>query len=202
MSTNKYNLLIMMFFIALFACGTGCDKSDKEESGNTAGTQNPPTTQEIPSRIEQQNVLVAEPKVTTAETVGETPPPPQDKTVTPDPELKPTEIEWQHSVAEGLALAKRSGKPAMIDFYADWCAPCQQMEKATFRDKRVIEELARFVAIKGDLTRSSSSGRSAARKYGVQAIPTYVFIDTQGKQTIKVGYRPPDRFLQILQTIK
>ena len=111
-------------------------------------------------------------------------------------------IEWVHSVSEGLALAKKNGKPALIDFYADWCPPCQEMDKTTFPDARVIAELARFVAIKADLTRSNSKGQSVAKEYNVQAIPTYVFIDTAGKQTIKMGYRPPDEFLGILKGIK
>ena len=113
-----------------------------------------------------------------------------------------SKIQWVHSVSEGLALAKKTGKPALIDFYADWCGPCQQMDKDTFPDKRVIEELARFVAIKADVSRSSSPGQPAAKEYGVQAIPTYVFIDTAGKQTIEIGYRSPDRFLRILEAIK
>ena len=124
-----------------------------------------------------------------------------EKSPTPA-QTKPNDIEWVYSVSEGLALAKEKGKPAFIDFYADWCPPCQQMEKVTFRDKRVIEELARFVAIKADLTNSSSKGQSAAKEYGVQAIPTYVFINTQGKQTTELGYRSPDRFLRILKSTK
>ena len=112
------------------------------------------------------------------------------------------EIEWMDSVSEGLTLAKEKQTPAFIDFYADWCPPCQQMDKVTFRDTSVIEELARFTSIKADMTRTSSKGRPAAKEYGVQAIPTYVFIDTQGKQTIEVGYRSPDRFLRKLKSIK
>ncbi len=115
---------------------------------------------------------------------------------------KLSKIEWVHSVPEGLALAKKTGKPALIDFYADWCPPCKEMDKTTFPDARVIAELARFVTIKADLTRSSSQGQPAAKEYNVQAIPTYVFIDTNGKKTIEMGYRPPDEFLRILKGIE
>ncbi len=113
-----------------------------------------------------------------------------------------SKIQWVHSVSEGLTLAKEGGKPVLIDFYADWCGPCQQMDKDTFPDKRVIEELARFVAIKADLTRRTSSGQEDAKEYNVQAIPTYVFIDTTGKQTIEIGYRSPAEFLRILKSVK
>ena len=119
-----------------------------------------------------------------------------------EPTTPKGKIAWIHSVSEGLALSKETGKPVLIDFYADWCGPCQQMDKDTFPDKRVIEELARFVAIKADVSRPSSPGQSAAVKYGVQAIPTYVFIYTQGKQTKHVGYRPPATCLKLLKSIK
>ena len=130
-----------------------------------------------------------------------TPPAPTAQDGTPATEDKPVKIEWLHSVPEGLALAKEQGKPVFIDFYADWCPPCQQMDKVTFKNKQVIEELARFVAIKADLTHTSSPGQDAAAEYGVQAIPTYILIDTQGNKTTKVGYRAPDKFLAILKKV-
>ena len=111
-------------------------------------------------------------------------------------------IAWIRSVSEGLALAKETGKPAFIDFYADWCAPCHEMDKTTFVDERVIAELAGFVSIKADVSQTSSPGQSAATKYGVQAIPTYVFIDTKGKKTIVSGYRPANTFPKLLKDIK
>lgn len=111
-------------------------------------------------------------------------------------------IAWIHSVSEGMALAKETGKPAFIDFYADWCPPCQEMDKKTFPDEKVIAELARFVAIKADLTRTDSPGQSSAKQHNVLAIPTYVFIDTKGKKTIVSGYHPPNTFLKLLKDIK
>ncbi len=111
-------------------------------------------------------------------------------------------IAWIHSVSEGLALVKETGKPAFIDFYADWCAPCHEMDKTTFVDERVIAELARFVSIKADVSGTSSPGQGAAKEYNVQAIPTYVFIDTKGKKTIVSGYHPPNTFLKLLKGIK
>ena len=202
MNTNKHNLLIvtMMFFVGFFLCGNGCNISEEDQSSKSDGERNSRTSQETPAPAGEQKVTIAEPEPTKAGTVEQKSPLAQEKPVKVEP--KPTRIEWVRSVSEGLALAKEKGKPAFIDFYADWCPPCQQMDKVTFRDKQVIEELARFITIKADLTNSNSKGQSAAEEYGVQAIPTYVFIDTQGKKTIQVGYRPPDRFLRILQNIK
>lgn len=120
---------------------------------------------------------------------------------TPDSESG-GEIEWIRSESEGLALAKQENKPVFIDFYADWCTPCKQMEKVTFRDKRVIEELARFVAIKADMTRPDSPGQAAGKKYNVAAWPTFALINSQGQTKIIMGYRSPEEFLRQLQAVK
>lgn len=117
-------------------------------------------------------------------------------------EPKPAEIEWIRSEAEGLALAEKDRKPVFIDFYADWCVYCRHMDRTTFKDKRVIEELEGFVAIKVNLTTITPPGRASAEKYGVVGLPTFVFIDRRGRQIIRSGYIPPGRFLQMLESIK
>ena len=111
-------------------------------------------------------------------------------------------LEWIHSEEQGLALAKQENKPVLIDFYADWCPPCHQMDKVTFQNKRVISELDRFVAIKADVSRPDSPGQPAGKKYNVSAFPTFVLIDTQGRQKTVVGYQDPEEFLRILKSIK
>lgn len=111
-------------------------------------------------------------------------------------------IEWRHSEEQGLALAKQENKPVLIDFYADWCPPCKKMDNVTFQDKRVIAELGRFVAIKADVSRPSSPGQAAGKKYNVSAYPTFVLIDTKGQKKTIVGYTPPKEFLKTLKGIK
>lgn len=201
MNPNKKTLLIIVItaFAAVCLCANGCGESDQESSPSpeSAGSQ---TTQKKPGPVVEERLTSDEPRPAEPKTLEEKIAPTEKIVATAKP--KPTKIEWLHSVSKGLDLAKKTGKPALIDFYADWCGPCQQMDKDTFPDKRVIEELARFVAIKADVSRSSSPGQPAAKEYGVQAIPTYVFIDTAGKQTIEIGYRSPDRFLRILEAIK
>ena len=93
-------------------------------------------------------------------------------------------------------------KPCIIDFYADWRPPCQRMDRITFVDKAVIEEMGRFVAIKVDLTEPKAEASATARKYGISVIPTYVFINTQGRKQVVSGYTPPARFLELLQSVK
>ncbi len=201
MNANKKILLTIMTmaFAAVCLCANGCGESDQESSPSpeSAGSQ---TTQKEPGPVVEERLTSDEPRPAKPKTPEEKTAPTEKIVATAKP--KPTKIEWLHSVSKGLDLAKETGKPALIDFYADWCGPCLQMDKVTFPDKRVIEELARFVAIKADVSRPSSKGQAAAKEYGVQAIPTYVFIDTAGEQTIEIGYRSPDRFLRILEAIK
>jgi len=201
MNANKKILLTIMTmaFAAVCLCANGCGESDQESSPSpeSAGSQ---TTQKKPGPVVEERLTSDEPRPAEPKTLEEKIAPTEKIVATAKP--KPTKIEWLHSVSKGLDLAKKTGKPALIDFYADWCPPCQEMDKTTFRDEKVIAELARFVAIKADLTRRTSAAQGAARKYKVQAIPTYVFIDTAGKQTIEIGYRSPDRFLRILESIR
>jgi thiol:disulfide interchange protein DsbD len=111
-------------------------------------------------------------------------------------------IKWIHSETEGLALSKQENKPVLIDFYADWCPPCKQMDKVTFQDKGVIDELDRFVAIKADMSRPSSPGQAAGKKYGISAYPTFILLDSQGRKKTIVGYTPPKEFLKALRDIR
>jgi len=125
-----------------------------------------------------------------------------EQRLTPEQEASLPTIDWIHSEPQGLALAQRRRKPAFIDFRADWCAYCLQMERTTLRDRRVIKELDRFVAIKVDVTRNTPQGQAAAEKYRIVGIPAFIFIDSKGNQTTHVGYRRPDAFLRILESIR
>jgi len=115
-------------------------------------------------------------------------------------------IRWMDSEEEGIVLARQSGKPVMIDFRADWCAACLELERETFSDARVASELRRFVAIKVDCTDTNDPRvKDMQRKYGVVGLPTLIFIDSAGKvlsdKTVN-EYIPPERLLAILREIK
>jgi thiol:disulfide interchange protein DsbD len=90
---------------------------------------------------------------------------------------------------EGLALARAERKPVIIDFWADWCAACKELDHTAWSDPRVREEAKRFVTIKVDNSadkiadpRVSDAVDRAFAKYGILGQPSVVFIDPRGRE--------------------
>ncbi|MHB1843648.1 MAG: protein-disulfide reductase DsbD family protein [Deltaproteobacteria bacterium] len=121
-------------------------------------------------------------------------------------ECRPGEaLPWQRDVAAGLARAKAEQRPAFIDFYADWCGACKELDLKTYPDARVREAARRFVPIKVDGTRSSDALDALYDKYGVEGLPTVVFVDSQGqvlKEPHVVGFVSPAEMVQDLARVK
>lgn len=115
-------------------------------------------------------------------------------------------IDWVTSEEEGLRQAKSSGKVAMIDFYASWCAACMEFEKLTYTDPEVIKESKRFVNVKIDCTNSNDPKiKQLWDKYGVVGLPTIVFVGRDGNvlmdKTI-TGFINPKEFLRIIKSLE
>ncbi len=113
-------------------------------------------------------------------------------------------IGWVHQLDTGLAQAKAAHKPVFIDFYADWCAACKELDRKTYPDAKVRAEAKRFVPIKVDGTRSSDELDKIYDTYGVEGLPTVLFIDSDGK-VLKdprlVGFVSPTEMVQILKKV-
>jgi len=107
-------------------------------------------------------------------------------------------LTWAKYDEKVLADAKASGKPVVIDFYADWCLPCKELDEKTFPDAKVKDELARYVRVKADLTRPEDPRTQALTKqYGIAGVPTLVFIDPSGNERKEMrlsGFEAPDVF--------
>jgi thiol:disulfide interchange protein DsbD len=81
-----------------------------------------------------------------------------------------------------LAAAKAAGKPALLDFYADWCVSCKEMEKYTFSVPEVQKDLSGFVLLKADVTRNNEADQALFRRFGVYGPPTTAFFGAHGRE--------------------
>jgi thioredoxin:protein disulfide reductase len=98
-------------------------------------------------------------------------------------------------------------KPVIIDFYADWCAPCREFEAVTFHHPEVVRQAkADFVMIKVDVTRGGDPlHERLLSAYEVKGVPTIVFLDAQGRERKDlrlVDYLPPDQFLNLMTAVR
>jgi thiol:disulfide interchange protein DsbD len=110
---------------------------------------------------------------------------------------------WLHSEAEALALAKAEGRPVIIDFWAEWCTACKELDKIAWSDPRVKAAAARFVAVKVDATETTDEVERLAAKYDVPGMPTVIFIDAQGREVRQrvIGAIEADEMLQRLEAV-
>jgi thiol:disulfide interchange protein DsbD len=93
-------------------------------------------------------------------------------------------------------------RPRLIDFGAEWCIPCREMERTTYVHPEVVREAGRFRMIKVDLTRESERNSSLVESYGVRGVPTIILISSQGEERQRmVGYVGPAELLAALQAV-
>jgi thiol:disulfide interchange protein DsbD len=94
---------------------------------------------------------------------------------------------WLGSEQKALARARDEGRPVIVDFWADWCAACLELDKAAWSDPRVQAEARRFVLLKADGSATSDMNLSGEfdrlyEKYAVVGMPTVLFIDARGRE--------------------
>jgi thiol:disulfide interchange protein DsbD len=81
-----------------------------------------------------------------------------------------------------LAAAKAAGKPVMLDFYADWCVACKEMEKFTFTKSEVRSALADFVLLQADVTANDDTDKELMKRYRIVAPPDTLFFGADGAE--------------------
>jgi thiol:disulfide interchange protein DsbD len=101
-----------------------------------------------------------------------------------------------------IAAAAAVGKTAMLDFYADWCVSCKEMEAYTFTDAGVQAALANTVLLQADVTANDAADQALLQRFGVFGPPTIIFFGTDGRQRHGyevVGYMKAKDFTDHLQ---
>lgn len=100
------------------------------------------------------------------------------------------------------ALLKTAARPAMLDFYADWCVSCKEMERFTFSDKRVQARLAQLQLLRADVTANNTDDQALLKRFDLFGPPGIIFFDRSGKEVLRVvGYEPADAFLRRLDQV-
>jgi thiol:disulfide interchange protein DsbD len=105
------------------------------------------------------------------------------------------------SVAELDARLKTVGQPVMLDFYADWCVSCKEMERFTFTDPKVKAELAQMVLLQVDVTKNTPEDQRLLKRYRLFGPPGIIFFDRGGREIPGlrvIGFQSADKFQQSL----
>lgn len=98
---------------------------------------------------------------------------------------------------KALASAKAANKAVMLDFYADWCVSCKEMEKYTFTDTNVQNALKNTVLLQADVTPNDDQDKALYKQFGIIGPPAIIFYDNQGNEKRNyrvVGYMPAEKF--------
>ena len=103
-----------------------------------------------------------------------------------------SEIVWGDSLEKAMVTARKTGKPILIDLYADWCGWCKRLDKDVYTDATVIKTAGQFIPVKLDTERN---GRDVARQYQVSSLPTILVVNAEGEVEARLtGYSPALQF--------
>jgi thiol:disulfide interchange protein DsbD len=101
-----------------------------------------------------------------------------------------------------LIQAKQKGQPVLLDFYADWCVTCKEMELLTFSDEKVKEALGTYQLIQVDVTKNTVEHQRILKQYALFGPPAILFFDRNGEEKVSrrvIGFMKAERFLERLQ---
>lgn len=121
--------------------------------------------------------------------------------IIPSSKLSP---DWIYFTNEAYEEALTNNNKIVIDFYADWCIPCKELDALTFSDERVIDELKNFSTFKVDMTQTLSEETERLRKqFNILGMPTVLLVDSKGNEVYRLtGFVNANEFLNMVQNVK
>jgi thioredoxin 1 len=112
------------------------------------------------------------------------------------PQANQTAIQWNNNLNSSMNTAQNSNKLLFVDFYADWCGYCKQLDEKTYSDGKVKQVMAqKYVAVKVNVDQNPD----LASKYSVYGLPTLIIMDSNGNVIKRLeGYQSPSQLLSML----
>lgn len=113
----------------------------------------------------------------------------------------PAGFERVRTLAELEARVQAADRPVMLDFYADWCVSCKELERFTFSDPQVQARFAGMLLLRADVTANSADDKALLRRFRLFGPPGIVFFDRDGREIEGlrvIGYQSPDKFVKAL----
>jgi thiol:disulfide interchange protein DsbD len=120
-------------------------------------------------------------------------------------EIRSLPFERISSISELDARLKATAKPVMLDFYADWCVSCKEMERYTFADPRVQQRLAEWTLLQADVTANTAADQALLSRFKLFGPPGIIFFDAGGEEVRNVrviGFQNADEFLKSLAVLR
>ncbi|QDQ88605.1 protein-disulfide reductase DsbD [Alcaligenaceae bacterium SJ-26] len=109
------------------------------------------------------------------------------------------------SVAELEARLRSTDRPVMLDFYADWCVSCKEMERFTFSDPAVAALMGDFLLLQADVTANTAQDRELLRRFRLFGPPGIIFFDAQGQEQAEprvIGFMNAQTFAGVLEQVR
>ena len=112
-------------------------------------------------------------------------------------------IAWKPYNEKAIPVSTAGGKGTIIDFYADWCIPCKELDAKTFTDPKVIAAAKEFHTYKANMTKSLSPDVESLRnKFNIIGVPTVLILNSKGQEVKRItGYVDPNQFYKILENV-
>ena len=114
-------------------------------------------------------------------------------------------IKGIEGLEQALAAAKTQNRPVMLDFYADWCVSCKELEATTFKDEKVRDALNGVMVLQADVTANDAQDKALNARFKLFGPPQILFFNPQGQELKSVrltGYEAPQAFLERINHFK